>query len=515
MNNPYSWNTVNPMLFYGQERVDLLLDMVDGLTGSPRSSFGITGSRRMGKTTLLRRLEQDLRSGSEQWKAAGLLVIPIYIDGLTLPRPLTAGCIWLEILQHLFSSLPHKFPYPSEELDFSEFKQYLSPVLSMSSLSERPRVIVLFDEIEPIMVYEWSGGFFAQWRAMLSNSPGLSEFFTAVFAGAREMAELQRDVGSPLKDILEWRVLHVLDFEDSSALMQEPVAAVWSDEFLQSAYTATGGHPMLLQYIMQKVYSRTQKPDQAIQVLNRVVQQFEKERSWHFEEWWSRYCSPLARRVYARMPDDRTTLPLRDIVREFGISNANAALEILQHVGIVVDEDDRMLFRYSGEMFRAWFRKNGTFEDVIEHDHELYAQLLNIESEHNLAEKYLTAWRICQADLPNYSGAVGEIRDTFTLVLSILAPDEQVKGAPGFKLEPGEKRPTRRQRVIYITRQRYAKEAAAEIETDINLLEVLLSELALDAYRAASALTHTTATRERAFEILKRWDAILKRLLPE
>lgn len=66
MKNPYSWNTVNSALFYGQERLDLLLDMIDGLTGSPRSSFGITGSRRMGKTTLLRRLEQDLRSGGEQ-----------------------------------------------------------------------------------------------------------------------------------------------------------------------------------------------------------------------------------------------------------------------------------------------------------------------------------------------------------------------------------------------------------------------------------------------------------------
>lgn len=513
MKNPYSWNTVNSALFYGQERLDLLLDMIDGLTGSPRSSFGITGSRRMGKTTLLRRLEQDLRSGGEQWKAGGLLVIPIYIDGLTLPRPLTGGYVWFEILQRLFASLSVTVPQSSQELDFSTFKQYLQPVLS--GLSERPRVIVLFDEIEPIMVYEWSGGFFAQWRALLSNSPGLHEFFTAVFAGAREMAELQRDVGSPLKDILVWRVLRALDSEDASLLMREPVEIDWPGEFLECSYDETGGHPMLLQYVMQKVCSGNQDSSQVVQLLRKVIRQFERERAWQFEEWWNRYCTPFARRVYARMPDDGTTIPLRDVVREFGLSNANVALEILQHVGIVSGDEDGMLFRYSGEMFRRWFRKSGTFEEAIEHDYELYTRLTKIESRYNLAEKYLSAWKIYQVDLPNYSGAVGEIRDTFSLILGILAPDEKVKAEPGFKVEAGQNRPTRKQKVKYIVRKHYAKETAMEIESDVDLLEVLLSDLAVTAYNEASAFTHTTATRERAFEILKRWDAILKRLLPE
>ncbi|MBP1467448.1 hypothetical protein EYB53_017170 [Candidatus Chloroploca sp. M-50] len=513
MSNPYSWNSVNPTLFYGQDRIDLLIDMIDGLTGSPRSSFGVTGSRRIGKTTLLRRLEQDLSSGHEQWKSGGVITIPIYIDGLVLPRPLSPGYLWYFILSEITLKLRSNNTCASCELDFAGFKQYLQPVLS--ELSERPRVIVLFDEVEPIMIHDWSGGFFAQWRAMLSNSPGMSEFFTAVFAGAREMTELQRDVGSPLKDILEWRVLRTFDFEDSCLMMQDPMGITWSDEFLQFAYQQTGGHPMLLQYAMQKVISQTKDPDKAVSVLNQAIQKFSINRSWHFEEWFNRYCTPTARRIYSMMPEDGTAIPLRDIVREFGVSEANAATEILQHVGIVVSEDDGMLFRYSGEMFRNWFRKYGSVEDTIEHDHAVYLRLARVQSEHDLAEKYLTAWKTCQASLPNYSGAVSEIRDTFTLVLQALAPDEQVKGATDFKPEPGQTRPTRRQKVRYLARERYNKITAAEIENDTNLFEVLLSELAVNAYNAASALTHTSATRESAFEILKRWDTILKRLLPE
>jgi len=89
MKNPYAWNTVDPELCYGRDK--LLSELLSGLPGSPRYSFGLTGGRRMGKTTLLRRVEEDLRAGIAQWQTGGLLVIPIYVDGLSLPRPLAAS----------------------------------------------------------------------------------------------------------------------------------------------------------------------------------------------------------------------------------------------------------------------------------------------------------------------------------------------------------------------------------------------------------------------------------------
>ncbi|RRR78297.1 MAG: hypothetical protein EI684_00525 [Candidatus Viridilinea halotolerans] len=511
MNNPYTWNEVNPALFYGQDRIALLVEMLNGLTGSPRASFGVTGSRRMGKTTLLRRLEQDLLASKTDWEMGGMLVVPIYIDGLTLPRPLHADHIWHDILYQIkysdhfsVSDIPH-------DLDFSTFKQFIQPLLT--DLPLRPRIIVLFDEIEPIMVQSWSGGFFAQWRALLSNSPGLSEFFTAVFSGAREMAELQRDVGSPLKDILEWRMLRVLDFEDTCLLLREPSGIEWTEAFCQQVHSETGGHPMLLQYVMQKTCTQHTEADLAASALSGITQRFVKERGWHFEEWWHRYCSPDARRVYVTMPDDGSDLPLRAITKQFGSSQARAALEILQHVGIVTSDDDGFLFRYVGAMFRRWFSEHAALEeDILLHDQDIYTRL----TAYGLHDKYLAAWHIYQADLPNYSGAVSEIRDTFTLLLHQLAPDDQVESEPGFKFETGEKRPTRKQRVRYVVRQRYAnmKNIAKEVENDVAILEILLAHIVVKTYEKSSSLTHTTSLREDAFEMLKRWDVILKRLLP-
>jgi hypothetical protein len=66
----------------------------------------------------------------------------------------------------------------------------------------------------------------------------------------------------------------------------------------------------------------------------------------------------------------------------------------------------------------------------------------------------LAAWRILGADLPNYSGAVAEMRDTISLVLHRLAPDDDVVPSEGFVLESGQKRPTGRQRARHIALKR-------------------------------------------------------------
>jgi hypothetical protein len=327
------------------------------------------------------------------------------------------------------------------------------------------------------------------------------------------MAALQRDIGSPLKDILEWRNLHALGYEDACQLMQEPIGLEWPATFLQHAYSETGGHPMLLQYVMQHVCAVP--PEVAERSLEQAVAKFARERGWQFGEWWGRYCTPTAQRIYARLPDDGSTLPLRTLVSEFGLDEANDALKILQHVGLAVAEEDEFAFRYAGKMFRQWYQVYGALAESPRHDPELYSRLAKLEAA--LADKYLSAWKIYQIDLPNYSGAVGEVRDTLTLLLDKIAPDEQVSAGPGFKLEAGQKKPTRAQRVRYAARQRYNAERTREIASDFYLLETSCDQLAqivTGAYSGASGLTHTTATRERAYRMLKQWDSILAQLLP-
>lgn len=510
MKNPYVWNTINPDLCYGRDK--LLSDLLGGLPGSPRYSFGVAGGRRMGKTTLLRRVERDLRAGVEQWRSGGLLVIPIYIDGLVLPCPLAASDVWTLLFRELQSALPG-LSQPFESFDFDGFKTAVASVLP--NLLEHPRIIVMFDEIEPIVVCDWADSFLSQWRALLSNTPELSEYFTAVFAGAQEMAALRRDIGSPLKDILEWRNLRSLAYEEACRLMQEPIELEWPEPFLRRVYRETGGHPMLLQYVMHHICQ--DPPGLANQSLEQAMAKFVHERRWQFAEWWGRFCSPTAQRIYDRLPDDGRTMHLRTLTQQFGLNEANDALEILQHVGLVAAEEEEFAFRYAGEMFRQWYRQYGTLAESPLHDFELHARLANVGT--NLADKYISAWKIYQTEeIPNYSGVVHEIRDILTLLLDTIAPNGDVMAETGFKLEAGRNNPTRRQRVRYAVRRLYDPEHAKEIASDFDLLEILyerLAQAATGAYRRASDLAHNSTPRERAYRVLKQWEGLLAQLLPE
>jgi len=434
------------------------------------------------------------------------------VDGLVLPRPLDAPDLWAYLLSELQSVLPDQPLQTSAPPDFAAFKAIVKPVLV--NLAQRPRVIVMFDEIEPIIVYDWAHGFLSQWRALLSNTPDLSEYFTAVFAGAREMAALQRDVGSPLKDVLEWYNLRSLEYEDACRLMQHPIGIEWPETFLQHAYRETGGHPMLLQYVMHRVCEAS--PTEVEQSLGQAIAKFERERRWQFGEWWERYCTPTAQRIYSRLPDDGSTLPLRALTREFGLDEANDALEILQHVGLVVAEEDGFAFRYSGEMFHRWYRIYGTLTEAPLHDPELYARLAKVSTE--LADKYLSAWKIYQSDVPNYSGVLVELRGTLEYLADRYAPADRVQSEPGFKLETDRKEPTLRQRIRYMARKLYDVEQTKEIVSDYNLLEITceqLAQVATMASRTASVMAHEKASREQAYRALKQWDGILAQLLPD
>ncbi len=351
--NPFVWNEVKPELCYGRDA--LLQDLLAGLSGAQRVHFALAGGRRMGKSTILRRIEQALQTKQTTE------IIPIYIDGLALPRPLTANDIWHSLIRELHNVLQIPSLEVSHTLDFYNFKTILTPILN--SLAVPPRIIVLFDELEPIIACDWGRGFLANWRSLLE----LTRYFTAIFSGAVDLDILRYDVGSPLANILEWRSLRCLNFEDACHLMQDPIQRNWPEQFLRLVYQQSGGHPFLIQYIMQQVCNLPNSSDEeSLQAVTQAVKKFAKERSEQFNYWWTRSCTSDARQVYSRFPNDGSTLTRRTLTREFGKAEAEYALEILQHVGLATTEDDGFTFHYNGEMFRQWYYQNVVEDDSVE-----------------------------------------------------------------------------------------------------------------------------------------------------
>jgi hypothetical protein len=367
-NNPYIWNAVNPDLFYGHAREQLLNELFKGLSsdlGSPRYSFAIAGGRRMGKTTLLRRLEMQLQQHLPTWRKGGKLVIPIYIDGQTLPHGFTDTYLWGYLFREL-KKVIYPLPATLDLMAFQDFKDMA--LVLLHKLNDVPKVIVMFDEIELIMVCPWAHDFLSNWRALLSNTPNLSEYFTVVFAGARESSALKRDIGSPLANVIELRSLQNLTYDDTCKIMEEPIAHTWSDSFKRLIYKETGGHPMLLQYLMQHVCAGFNQTDWTPeQTVEQAIKDFLTLRHWQFRSWWDKYCTSTARRIYARLPEDGSPLSHGSLVREFGSANTADAIEILQHIGLIISEDDGCASRRVGEMFQRWYKKQADLAETPGH----------------------------------------------------------------------------------------------------------------------------------------------------
>jgi hypothetical protein len=496
MMNPYSWNSVNPDLCFGRD--GLISEMLSGLPGSPRFSFGLAGGRRMGKTTILRRIEKELISSIQQWKSGGLLVIPIYIDLLALPEAFTATDVWTFIARKVTEHL--EISNPPEIQDFDRFKSVLQTLLI--NAVDRPRVIVLFDEIEHIVASDWGRSFFDHWRALLSNTPGVSEYFTAVFSGAKEMQILRREgVGSPLMDILELRNLRVLEYEDICRLMQEPIDYSWPEAFMQKIYQEAGGHPMLTQYIMQRVCSSDL--EHAEEASENAINKFVKDRSWQFSEWWNKYCTATARTIYARLPENGHTIPKAMLTNEFGTPEANEALEILQHVGLITEEEEGFAFRYSGKMYRRWFNKYGKSTSLPSSDKTLYSELLQI-TDQTQANNYLDAWKnLDKAGPEKYYDSLEKIKTVF---------DELVKakavGILGGDL-PYTDKPATREVITELSKLRNS-ENLGQIISDYELLNKLsqkYEKLNLDVRNGAG---NTNALlKSEMNELMKQWDNLI------
>lgn len=507
MKNPYRWNQINLDLIYGRD--GLMSEMLQSLPSVNGDSFGITGARRMGKTTLLRAVERDLLSGIEIWRDSGTTLVSIYLDGLSLPRPLTAEYLWGHIYGKMINKLADYSLPNSAGLEFSDFVE--KSALLLDAQETVPKIIVIFDEIEHIIVNDWASAFFAHWRALLSNYPNMSGYFSAVFSGAIEMAALQHDIGSPLMDILQWRSLRSLTIEDTRKLACEPCKISVSDETIQLLHLETGGHPMIIQYALQKTINSASKII-GEDIIN-SLKDFEDNRYWQFGEWWTKYCDAASQLVYAALPDIGEQKKVSEFAEELGGYAASKAFEILQHVGIAELNSEKNSIGRRGKMFSRWQKKHGGIAQTGSYDSELAILLASLDSK--FREKYVSAWAIYGQDMPNYSGAVSEMRDLVTLTLHAVAPTEAVEAQPGFKFDAEQTKPTRRQRVMFLFGKEKGEQGKA-VAGDDELLEmysVKLSGVLSKAYANASALTHTTASRPLAYQSLKQGESILAQLL--
>jgi len=341
--NPYRWDLVDPTVFYGRgETVRYLLDRL--LAGD---RFAVAGGRRMGKTTLLRRLEAELTGVGS---AGRLLVVPVFVDVAELYGGSAEEAYGL--LARKVGEAARAAELPAEAWEAAsgpDLAEVLRALLQATRRLGRLQLVFLFDEIERLLRAEWGGGFLAYWRMVLNNMGELSRAISAVFSGAAAIYQIAQDAGSPLGNILAWHELELFSPEETARLVREPSGQAWPDGLVERVFEASGGQPCLIQYLMQRVCDG--EVEAWRESVEAAEQRFLREHATVFSSWWQGF-DEAARAIYARLADGGA-LPEGDLIAGFP-GQGKRALDVLAHTGVVHWDRTSRTVRAAGTLFERW-----------------------------------------------------------------------------------------------------------------------------------------------------------------
>lgn len=152
-------------------------------------------------------------------------------------------------------------------------------------------------------------------------------------------------------------------------------------------------------------------------------------------------------------------------------------------------------------------------EDLSERQHRLSRTLERV------CPAADACYRQALADIRNPSrvswrGTASELREALRELLDTLAPDDAVMASPGFKLEPGPKAPTMKQKTRFILRsRRWSESARRPIEEAADIIEDKVGGFVRSVYSGSSASVHSPRDKKEVMSVLRFVEMSLAELL--
>ena len=350
--NPFRWNQIDIDLFVG--RGDLLSDVLKGVKRG--DSFAIVGGRRIGKTMFLRKVEDVLAQFA--LTATSLLTIPVYVNAQQFQVPLELRGFYRAVIQGIVARLTDLRLGGSLEAWFSssadaerETSLFRDQMVNLTKLlPSYLQLVVLIDEIEPILDTDWGRGFCDNWRQLLHNDPDLSPHLSTVMVGGKEMSRIALDVGSPLSNVLTWKYLTVFDERETTELICKPTGDGVDLQTITRIFDETGGHPFLIQYVMSALAE--DDLDKASAGVGHAVERFFDEQVILFRSLWGKL-DDSERRVYAFLACQSRAVAAGEVMAAVGRNPT--ALDTLCQFGIVRYTPATRAYEAAGRMFARWF----------------------------------------------------------------------------------------------------------------------------------------------------------------
>jgi len=186
------------------------------------------------------------------------------------------------------------------------------------------------------------------------------------------------------------------------------------------------------------------------------------------------------------------------------VKNLGKAEQLLESIAILRE------LHYSDEAFAE---ASPDAPEMSQHERLIYDSMMD------LVPSAARSYRQAILDLSietrlSYRGAANELREALREVLDHLAPDDEIQGEPGFKLEQGQTKPTRKQKARHILRARGQGRTASKVPEDmIEAFEEKLAVVVSATYSRTNLSTHVQTERQEVLRLKRYVDTVLSELL--
>jgi hypothetical protein len=379
--NPYNYNlpVAEEALFVG--RHEQVGRMVRHLLASKGDSYGLVGGRRMGKTSLLRQLAQQIRARQTD-ETSLLLPLPLTFDftgdvvssatdffalvaarmqaaleelPATVPAPTTTG--WLGRMRRRFRRVPpiqldpHAAPGPALMGVLAQGAEWV-----MSHFGREFRLILLLDECERLVAQPWADVLQATLRYVLVDEQG-SRWCKVVMAGSHGFRTQTLVKGSPLENVLKYEFLYNFGVEPVRALAAVPQGQGVEVAVVEALYTASGGHPFLTQYLLHGLWEQGWSTATAA-MIPPLSRRFSQERH-DFADWLNHLGGEPAGRAYQQLLDHAPVTEEAWRKQMNGVDDFSFLVNGFLYHGLARRDEATYVYTPAGRMFADWFAQQG------------------------------------------------------------------------------------------------------------------------------------------------------------
>jgi AAA+ ATPase superfamily predicted ATPase len=379
--NPFTpYSPVSPAYFVGRKRE--VQGILDHLASAARGSSAISGERRIGRTSLLHYLTQQLSEPPLQEQ-----FLPLYVDCQSIPR-FTPTRFWQRILGLLVDKITDDSLgkamdrlLEQEEISCTDFE-----IVSDRIHADGQTLVLLLDEFEWVVrtdppSVEMTHDFLSGLRALINRVPkGLALVIGATHP-LDKLCEGIKFRGSPFSNsflLLQLRPFTEAEVDGFFARMLKGTSLEFTEDERNYIEQVAGGHPLLLQTVSSLLFESRVRVG-PIENYWAISKRFEEQAAHHFKSLWE-----------ASTEGEKTLLlaiATRDLDHELTQARLTRELRSLTERGLAVHREGQPeIFSF---LFAQWIIEHGERPISMADPETLETRLTALKEDHAIYERNL------------------------------------------------------------------------------------------------------------------------------